>query len=99
MTTWGGVTLGGRDLARTLMSRIAMRASSLINSFVFVHCHKQRLVSVYEDRIVYHYENTPVQYTAIFHGCKNEKNLMKNCDIFLIFALNIDRGYTLEPPR
>ena len=24
---------------------------------------------------------------------------MKNCDIFLIFALNIDCGYTLEPPQ
>ena len=24
---------------------------------------------------------------------------MKNCDIFLIFAQNIDGGYSLEPPR
>ena len=24
---------------------------------------------------------------------------MKNCDIFHIFCSNIDRGYTLEPPR
>ena len=24
---------------------------------------------------------------------------MKMCDIFLIFAQNIDRGYTLEPPH
>ena len=24
---------------------------------------------------------------------------MKKCDIFLIFAQNIDRGYTLEPPQ
>ena len=24
---------------------------------------------------------------------------MKKCDIFLIFAQNIDRGYTLEPPN
>ena len=24
---------------------------------------------------------------------------MKNCDIFLIFAQNIDCGYTLEPPH
>ena len=23
----------------------------------------------------------------------------KNCDIFLIFAQNIDCGYTLEPPQ
>ena len=40
-----------------------------------------------------------VQYNAIFQGCKNGNFLMKKCDIFLIFALNIDRGYTLEPPR
>ena len=46
-----------------------------------------------------HYDDTPVQYTAIFHGCKNDKFQMKNCDIFLIFAQNIDRGYTLEPPQ
>ena len=24
---------------------------------------------------------------------------MKKCDVFLIFAQNIDRGYTLEPPQ
>ena len=40
-----------------------------------------------------------MQYTAIFHGCKNGKFQMKNYDIFLIFALNIDCGYTLEPPH
>ena len=47
----------------------------------------------------FHYENTPMQYTAIYHGCKNENFQMKNCDIFLIVAQNIDRGYTLEPPQ
>ena len=41
------------DRARTFMSRIATKASSLINSFIFVHCHKQRIVSVYEDRNVH----------------------------------------------
>ena len=46
-----------------------------------------------------HYENTPMQYTAIFHGCKNHKFQMKSCDNFLIFAQNIDCGYTLEPPH
>ena len=30
--------------------------------------------------------NTPMQYTAIFHGLKNDNFQMKNCDIFLIFA-------------
>ena len=43
------------------------------------------------------YENTLMQYTVIFHGCKNNNFQMKNCDIIHIFAVNIDRGYTLEP--
>ena len=38
-----------------------------------------------------------MQYTAIFHGCKNVNFQMKNYNIFLIFAQNIDCGYTLEP--
>ena len=46
-----------------------------------------------------HYENKPMQYTAIFHGCKNYNFQMKNCDGFLIFAQNIDCGYMLEPSQ
>ena len=46
-----------------------------------------------------HYANMSVQYTAIFHGCKNGNFQMKFFDIFLIFAQNIDREYTLEPPH
>ena len=46
-----------------------------------------------------HYENMSVQYTAIFHGYKNDYFQMKNCNIFLIFAQNIDCWYTLEPPQ
>ena len=41
-----------------------------------------------------HYENMPMRYTAIFHGYKSNNFQMKNCVIFLIFAQNIDRGYT-----
>ena len=44
-----------------------------------------------------HYEKTPIQYTVIFHGCKKDYFQMKKFDIFLIFAQNIDLGYTLEP--
>ena len=33
-----------------------------------------------------HYDNTPLQYTATFNGCKNGSFQMKKCDIFLIFA-------------
>ena len=39
-----------------------------------------------------HYANMSVQYTAIFHGCKNDNFQMKINDIFLIFAQNIDSG-------
>ena len=49
--------------------------------------------------INFHYANTHMQYTAIFHGCKNVHFQMKICDIFLIFAQNIDCRYTLEPPQ
>ena len=46
-----------------------------------------------------HFENMSVQYTAIFHGYKNDYFQMKKCNIFLIFAQNIYCGYTLEPPQ
>ena len=35
----------------------------------------------------------------IFHGCEKDNFQMKNSDVFLIFAQNIDCGYTLEPPH
>ena len=38
-----------------------------------------------------HYENMPLQYTEIFKVVK-----MKMFAIFLIFAQNIDCGYTLD---
>ena len=44
-----------------------------------------------------HYEITPMQYTAIFNGCKNDNFQMKKVDFFPICAQNIDPGYTLEP--
>ena len=40
-----------------------------------------------------------MQYTEIFLALKIESFQLKKFDIFLIFALNIDCGYTLEPPR
>ena len=46
-----------------------------------------------------HYENLPMQYTEIFLALKIENFQLKIFDIFLIFAQNIDSGYTLEPPR
>ena len=40
-----------------------------------------------------------MQYTAIFHGCKNGNFQMKNGDSFLIFAQNMDPWYMLELPH
>ena len=37
------------DRERTFMPHMEMRASSLIILFIFVDCHKQRIISVYED--------------------------------------------------
>ena len=39
-----------------------------------------------------------MRYTEIFKAVKNENFQWKFLDIFLIFAQNIDCGYTLEPP-
>ena len=49
--------------------------------------------------MAYHYENTPIQIHCKFYRQKYENIKMKNCDIFLIFAQNIDCGYSLEPHR
>ena len=48
-----------------------------------------------------HYENLPMQYTEIFWAFKIENFQLKKKKLifFLIFAQNIDCGYTLEPPR
>ena len=36
-----------------------------------------------------------MQYTANFNGCKNDNFQLKMIDYFLVFAQNIDCGYTL----
>ena len=47
-----------------------------------------------------HYANTPMQYTAIFHGCENFNFHMKNVIFFLFLLKTLIVGmYTLEPPQ
>ena len=41
------------------------------------------------------YANMPMQYTAVFHGCKNGNFQMKKMLYFSYFSQNIDCGYTL----
>ena len=56
------------------------------------------LISV-PTHIVKHFDNTPMHYTAIFHGCINDNSRMKKVIFVLILARNIDCGNTLEPVR
>ena len=64
------------------------------NTYILMKC-----ATKIENKLTIHYENTPIQYTVIFNGCKNDYFQTKNCIYFLIFAQNIDCGYTLEPPQ
>ena len=64
-----------------------------MNTFLIIHSTGNRSMHNI------HYANMSVQYTATFHGFKNDNFQMKNCDVFLNFAQNIDCVYTLEPPR
>ena len=41
----------------------------------------------------------PCNILHYFTAVKNDDFQMKNCNMFLIFAQNIDFGYTLEPPQ
>ena len=40
-----------------------------------------------------------MQYEAISKSGEEKKIICKNVTFFLIFAQNIDCGYTLEPPH
>ena len=46
-----------------------------------------------------HYVFKPIQYTAIFTALQNYNFHLTNFDIFLIFAQNINCGYTFEPSQ
>ena len=65
---------------------------------VYVHYEIMCFIIFCVYECVVHYENTLMQDTEIFKVVKNDNFQWKNFDIFLIFAKNIDCGYTLEPP-
>ena len=70
---------------------------SIFDDYCYFVCPFKRQLGIKENVIAV--RNTPMQYLAIFHGCENDNFQIKNCDIFLSFAQNIDCGYTLEPPH
>ena len=51
------------------------------------------------DTLDRHYENMYMYYTDFSYVVKIESFHPKIFESFLIFAQNIDCGYTLEPPR
>ena len=83
---------GARFLAFSILYEIIL-FSSILRKIVN---HRNSI----EDAVqASHYANMSVQYTAIFHGCKNDNFYMKIFNVFVIIAQNIDCGYTLEPPQ
>ena len=68
---------------------------------VKILCYPKEKTIILRGVIVHikHYVNIPVQYTAIFHGFKNDNFQSKYFYYFHIFAQTIDGGYTLEPPQ
>ena len=44
-------------------------------------------------------KTSPCNILNILIAVKKDNFHKKNCDVFLIFAQNIDCGYTLEPPQ
>ena len=92
-----------RDPSQTCYNNSERKKSR--QEFVFVHLDKRyrkthtQATSGKKSNCILHYANTPMQYTAIFHAYKNVHFQMKKYNIFLIFAQNIDCGYTLQPPH
>ena len=52
-----------------------------------------------EKSLVHFTKTCPCNIQRFFSGVKIENFVGKFFDIFLVFAQNIDCGYTLEPPR
>ena len=73
-----------------------MSGICLLIAPVPVHCFFITFISVISSLHIT-FNNIPIQYTAILHGCEKDNIPMKNCDIFLMFAQNIDLWYTFEP--
>ena len=57
-------------------------------------CQQQKFVRIQWKKSgkIKHYANTPMQYTAIFHGCKNVNFQMKNYNIFLFCSKTLIVG-------
>ena len=57
-----------------------------------ISCHSLLLVTRHQFGLSSHYKNTPMQYTVIFHGLKNDNFQMKIVDYFLILLKTLIVG-------
>ena len=101
-----GVTSGYPQLAeneKDLLLKVYVDFPSSLNASGTLQCvlgaNTVRGGFVCSFDLLLHNENMPMQYTEIFKFVKNENFQWKIFAIFLIFAQNIDCGYTLEPPH
>ena len=69
----------------------------MISRFGFEGLIRVMIASVPDLYILFHYENMPMQYSAILTTVKIDNFQYKIFDSFLIFAQTIDCEYTLEP--
>ena len=74
------------------VSNDVKKCDSSIEAGILVHEFEK-------DMHTFQNENLPMQYIEKILAVKMKKFLWKIFDFFLIFAQNIDCGYTLEPPR
>ena len=75
----GFITLAGEKIFDFLLSITRNNVVSFKRGFFFL------LMLMIGDHI--HYENTPMQYIVIFHGCKNNNFQMKIVIFFLFLLL------------
>ena len=52
----------------------------------------QRLLNLFHAQLKLSMLFMPMQYTVIFHGCKNDNFLMKNCNVFLFLLKTLIVG-------
>ena len=86
------------------MTSAVFHGSKVTNQSIAIVSHPQYLVCSY-DVILSTRHDTVNQFTitcictSIFTAVKNDSFQMNKKDIFLIFAQNIDCGYSLEQPN
>ena len=71
----------------------------MIDTLVYVSCKFEMYIFKIAQVINENVRISFLYVLSIYHGYKIDYFQMKNCNIFLIFAQNIDLGYTLGLPH